>query len=86
MADQFETMQKTRRDPIFDWEAITPNDSTALARRPRAIVALGAGNIVMTGESGNDITIAVEASKEIPYSPVKVKSTNTTATNIYGLY
>ena len=37
MADQFETMQKTRRDPIFDWEAITPNDSNNLTRRPRSI-------------------------------------------------
>lgn len=86
MSDTFETMQKTRRDPIFDWEAITPNDTTNLTRRPRAIIALVAGNIVMTGDSGNDITIAVEASKEIPYSPLKVKATNTTATNIFGLY
>lgn len=86
MADQFETMQKSRRDPAFDWELITPHDTNALARRPRAIVALGAGNIVITGDSGNDMTLAVEASKMEPYSPLKVKATGTTATSIYALY
>ena len=69
------------------WAAITPNDSTELNPRPRALWIGGAGHVGLTGYNDVDATVSgVAAGTLIPVSPKKVKATSTTATLIIGIY
>lgn len=69
------------------WPAITPHNSTNIAGgAPVGIVAEGAGNAVLVDYLGNTTTLAMEAGVIYPLSPVRINSTNTTATGIKALY
>lgn len=67
--------------------SITPNDSTELVNC-RAIWVGGAGNvaIVARDDSSAVTVVGVAAGTLLPIMCKKVMSTNTTATNIIGLY
>lgn len=69
------------------WVACTPSDTENFAEVPRAIYVGGAGDIVMVDETGNDETFAgAVAGQMYSLSPIRINSTNTTATNIKLIY
>ena len=78
--------QVQRNSPGVRHFAITPSDTVDLPVKPRAIRANGAGNVVLTDEGGVDITYTVAAGEILPFSPVLVKATSTTATGLVGWY
>ena len=67
------------------WPTITPHDTNPLGFVPKAIAAGAAGNISMIDEDGNTMTLPFAAGEIKSLRPRIVKSTNTTATPIYGL-
>lgn len=71
--------------PAVEWFAITPHDTNELSVRPRCLYVSVAGDISVVSKLGATMTITVVAGYH-PLRPVKVKSTGTTATGIYGLY
>lgn len=66
---------------------ITPNDSTDLTQRTRAISFAGAGALVVIDAEANTVTIpsgALAAGVMHPLSVTRVFSTGTAATGIVG--
>lgn len=59
---------------------VTPSDSTVLANLSWLRIG-GAGNLVVEGVNGVQVTIAVEANEFVPFTGGKVKAA-TTATGI----
>lgn len=70
-----------------NFEAITPNDGVDLARRYKAVFVGGAGDISLVGDSSpSGVVHTVPAGSVLVCSPVRVRATGTTATNIVGWY
>ena len=65
--------------------AITPNDANDLTDVPRGIWVGGAGNLVVTGLSGDVTFQGIPAGTMLPIAPTRVKVTGTTATNLVGV-
>lgn len=72
-------------EPANHWFAIAPNDSVNLAVVPRALLVGVAGNIAVVGVDGVEAILPVPVGYN-PIRPIRVKSTGTTATGIFGLY
>lgn len=72
--------------PATRWFAVTPNDSTDLAAKPRAVWVGGAGNIAISNGSETVTLAGVPAGTLLPIRPDRVMATNTTATSIVALY
>lgn len=73
--------------PAIDWEDVTPNDSTALSRTPRAVYIGGAGNLsVISHEDNTSTFVGLTAGTVLKIQPNIIKATGTTATNIIALY
>lgn len=68
--------------------AITPSDSADLSQNCRALWVNGtAGDIkVLFRDDTSAVTLTVPAQTILPFSVVRVYSTGTTATSIFGLY
>ena len=78
-------------EPASNWVSVTPSDTNVLAkvegRYPRSLYIGGAGDVVLTGQDGNDATfVGVPAGGILDVMPKLVKSTSTTATSILALY
>lgn len=73
--------------PAGNAEAVTASDSTTLSG-VRGVYVGGAGNVAMTfpGQSSAVTFVGVSAGTILPVQPVKIMSTNTTATDILALY
>lgn len=76
-------------DPASQQEAITPSDSTSLTRsngelKYRAIFVEGAGDVSITDVNGTTVVYTVPAGTLLPFRPLRVNSTGTTATGITG--
>lgn len=73
----------------FNAIAITASDSDTY-KLPVAVMVTGAGNIVVSPYGGQaDITLTVSSAMlpyVLPFMVAAVKSTNTTATGIYGIW
>jgi hypothetical protein len=65
--------------------AITPNDSTDLAKRADALYVAGAGDVKVDTWEGNTVTIPVPANFILPMAVKRVHDTDTTATDIFGM-
>lgn len=70
--------------------AVTPNDSTNLPTAARALYIGGAGNVALlpsrdTPAASPVVFVGVPAGTILPCSAVRVKATDTTATNIVAL-
>lgn len=67
--------------------AITPHDSTDFAISFRSVYVGGAGNIVVVANNGTAVTyVGVASGSIIPMRGKRVNATNTTATNLVGIY
>lgn len=64
---------------------ITPSDSVDLAEVPRGIWVGGAGDLVVTGLTGDVTFQSVPAGTMLPIAPTRVKATGTTATSLVGV-
>lgn len=73
--------------PAQNAAAVTPHDSTNLARATRALYVGGAGDVSVEMEgAGSDIVFdSVAAGTILPICVVRVNATGTTATNIVAL-
>lgn len=67
-------------------EAVTPHDTTTLARISRGIYVGVAGNVTVLTEQGQTVTfVGVPAGTILPIRVQRVNSTNTTATTMLAL-
>lgn len=80
--DNFPSTELT--GPATDAFAITPNDTTDLALKPRAIYVGGAGDVVATFASGDVTFKAVPVGTTLLIRPSRIK-TASTATLMIGL-
>lgn len=72
--------------PAFGAFAITPNDSTDLAKYTRGIWVGGAGNLNVDMMDGTTILFSgIPAGTLLPIGVQRVRSTSTTATLLVGL-
>lgn len=65
--------------------AITPDDGNDLSVRPRYLWCNSAGTVMLRDQLGTDLSYMVSAGQVLPFSPVRVLATGTTAT-VYGAY
>jgi len=72
--------------PGVKWYNVTPNDSTDLPTRPRALYVGVTGNVAIMDIGGTTVTFVAMAVGYHPLRPVRVMSTGTTATNIVAIY
>jgi hypothetical protein len=87
MSDKFSNYHSGLESPAERAFAITGNDSTDLTVFPRAIYVGGAGNVKVTTIGGDTVTFSgALAGTIIPVRVTRVFSTDTTATNLLGLY
>lgn len=88
MADLFDKLLRGLASPAENAFAITPDDNNDLATHTRGIWVGGAGDIVLTlARDGASVTFAgAVAGTVIPVRAKRVHSTDTTATNLVGLY
>ena len=87
MSDKFSNYHSGLESPAERAVAITGNDSTDLTVFPRAIYVGGAGNVKVTTIGGDTVTFSgALAGTIIPVRVTRVFSTDTTATNLLGLY
>lgn len=85
-----EIIRKNVQESATGWKAITKSDTVTLkdgiGRWPSQILVQGAGDIAMKSEDGDVITYTAVANEVILFRPKYVMATDTTATNIWGLY
>ncbi len=86
-ADKFINYSVSLDSPYTGGFAITKSDSTVFSQPTRAVFVGGAGNLAVRYLDGTTDTLTgVLAGTLLPIRVDKVMSTNTTATNISGLY
>jgi hypothetical protein len=66
--------------------AVTPHDSTNFTEMPKAVFVGVAGNVVAVDEYGTAVTYAMAAGQILPIRPIRINSTNTTATGLVAIY
>lgn len=73
--------------PALDAFAITPSDDTDFDFVVRGIYVGNTGDVVVVTPYGSEVTFAaVPAGMILPVRAIRVNSTNTTASNMVGLY
>ena len=77
MADNFVQVSKSMESPATRHYAITPNDSTPMANRPRALYVLTTGNLVLQDELGTSLTYPVVAGQVVTFRALYVKTAST---------
>ena len=77
----------TDADPGNSFFDITPHDSNAVARIPRAVYVGVGGDIVCRGlDSDSDVTLKnVPSGALLPIRPKFIRATDTTATDLVGI-
>ena len=87
MSDKFSNYHSGLESPAERAFAITGNDSTDLTVFPRAIYVGGAGNVKVITLGGDTVTFSgVLSGTVLPVRVKRVFSTDTTATNLIGIY
>ena len=74
--------------PAGNFLSITPSDSTNFGFVTRGIYVGGAGNVAVVSANGETTVtfVGVPAGAILPVAASRVNATNTTATNLVGLY
>lgn len=79
---QYPNNAKTLPGPASVHFTITPHDTNRLVVIPRALYCQAAGNVVLVDEAGTSMTYTLTQGQVLPFRPVIVKATGTTATVI----
>ena len=83
MVDDFFTGRTVdRSDPGAVHFDITPSDTVDLPRLPKALYVTGDGDLSLQDREGNVLLYPVSAGQVLPFRPVRVRATGTTATVI----
>ena len=72
--------------PAIRWSAVTPDDTATLDPMPRALFIGGTGTVVLEDRTGSIAIWSVVGGQILPVSPLRVRATDTTATNIIALW
>lgn len=87
MADNFSSFAPGLEAPASRYFAITPSNSTDFDYNTRAIYVGSSGNLVAVDDAGTTCTFSnVPAGTILPIRAKRVNSTNTTASNLVGMY
>jgi hypothetical protein len=87
LADDFSGHIPGLTSPAGNAVAITPHDSNELSNVTRGLYVGVTGDVVVVTANGDEVTLtALAAGVFHPIRVKQVKSTNTTATNIVGVY
>lgn len=87
MADNFAGRAEGIEAPARGGFAITASNDTDLARETRAIYVGASGDLAVIMADGTEVTLAgIAAGSLLPLRLSRVKATNTTATELVGLY
>lgn len=87
MSDRYLGLSADLSSPYEGGFAITPSDATVFAQPTRGIWVGGLGDLAVTYLDGSTSVLkAVPAGTELRIRATQVLATNTTATNISGLY
>lgn len=87
MVDQFRVAKATRGAPSFDWEVLTPHDSSNFTRVYEYIYVGTGGDVVFVKDDDSTATIPMQSGGYFLSSNVKrINNTNTTAQDIVGFY
>ena len=87
--DKYDGFKSGKESPGDGWFEITPHDTNELAYMTRAICFVTEGDLKITDAFGNTVTLPsglLSAGIMHPTRIVKVFSTGTTATDIWGVY
>lgn len=87
MADEFETFRSALESPGESGFAITPDDDNDLSQITRGIYVGGTGDIsLILKDDATAVTLhRVVAGTVLPLRARRIRSTDTTATNLVGL-
>jgi len=87
MSDPFQSFADSPVGPARTATAVTPSDSVALQRLPKALYVGGGGDLTLRCvDSGTDVVMsAVPAGSILPVRAQFVRATGTTATAIVAL-
>lgn len=80
MSDPFAQHAVGRTSPGMRHAPVTASDTALLDPRPRVICALTAGTLALEDEAGTIVVYPVTAGQLLPFSPLRVRATGTTAT------
>lgn len=87
MADDFASQMPSNISPIENGFAVTPSDSVDCSFVTRALWVGTGGDISILTRGGSTVVLKNAASGSlIPIRAVRVNLTNTTATDLVGLY
>lgn len=86
MTDRFSKHTSSLESPATGAFQITPDDNNDLQEITRALYVGTSGDISITMMDGQEVLFStVPAGMILPIRAVRIKSTNTTATNLTGL-
>ncbi|MDK3020136.1 spike base protein, RCAP_Rcc01079 family [Pseudodonghicola flavimaris] len=85
MEDPFKHHARGLESPGAVHFAITPDDDNDLPVRPRYLWCNGAGTAVLRDSAGTDLSYMLGVGQILPFAPVRVMATGTTAT-LFGGY
>ena len=88
MSEQTTRAKETMESPGRNFFAVTPSDVTDFDFQTRALWVGGGGNIAVLGVGDTAVVtiVAVPAGTLLPFRCTRVNSTNTTATDIVGIF
>jgi len=72
--------------PAIRWSTVTPSDTATLDPMPRALYVGGFGDVALEDRTGSMAVWSVGGGQTLPVSPLRVRATGTTATNIIALW
>ena len=84
--DRFARSLDAVTSPARDAFPVTPNDSAALPRLPKALLIGSGGTLTLrAADATADVTLSVIAGQLVPIRASHVRASGTTATQIVGL-
>lgn len=87
MPDDFRSTMEALDSPADNFFAVTPHDTNPTIKRTRGIYVGGTGNVSIRDEAGNAVVFnSVPVGTILPVRTEVIMATNTTATNLVGLY
>jgi hypothetical protein len=88
MSDLYKKFPSAIDSPAEHAFAVTPTNTTELNIATRSLYVGGSGNlnVILVGDTANTLFVGVGAGTILPIRVKVVHATNTTATNIVGLY